>query len=177
MKKYSVFELWVVKVDDYYFICEKTYKKGMYKEIFTDEKFEVLDEKNIEPLKNYYSLFERINYTTGEILLLTKKELLVRYAEINYHQIKLRKQHDNSENLSKGLSEYLEGLKELAKINPKLAREEAMTSLRRTGVIDENGKFTEPYGMLSLNEEHKCNDGNAGKSLIIKKSKNNINLF
>ena len=53
MKKYSLFELWVVKVDDYYFICEKTYKENTYREIFTKEEFIVLASEDIKSLKNY----------------------------------------------------------------------------------------------------------------------------
>ncbi len=61
MKKYSVFELWVVKTDGYYFICEKLFDDKTYWEIFTKEKIKVLDSQNIEPLKNYYSLLAIMN--------------------------------------------------------------------------------------------------------------------
>ena len=91
MKKYNVFELWVVKADDYYFICEKLFDDKTYREIFTKEKIKMLDSQNIEPLKNYYSLLAIMNYTTGELLMLTKKELLVKYAEINSSHIERKK--------------------------------------------------------------------------------------
>ena len=48
MKKYNVFELWGVKVDDYNFICEKLFDDKTYREIFTKENIKVLDNKKIE---------------------------------------------------------------------------------------------------------------------------------
>lgn len=37
MTKYNIFDLWVIKVEEYYFICEKEFDKT-YREIFTKEK-------------------------------------------------------------------------------------------------------------------------------------------
>ena len=92
MKKYNVFELWIVKIKDYYFICEKLIDENTYREIFTKEKFKLLDNEKVEPLKNYYSLFSIMNYSTRKPLMLAKKDLLMKYAEINSSHIKRAKQ-------------------------------------------------------------------------------------
>lgn len=148
MKKYSVFDLYVVNVDEYYFICEKGYRENIYVELFTKEKFKVLDDNNIRSLKNYYSLFEVMNYKNGEELLLTKKELLIRYAHLNSAQIERRK--DSRDDLIKCMDNYLMNLKEFAKYNPEKAREEAMNSLYRTGILNEDGEFSEFFTNFSF---------------------------
>lgn len=150
MKKYNVFQLLVVKVGDYYFICEKLFDDKTYREIFTKEKIKMLDSQNIEPLKNYYSLLAIMNYTTREPLMLTKKELLVKYVEINSSHIERKKQHNsNYETFIKEQEEYIKALKELAEKNPEKAKEEAIASLRRTGILDENGDLAAPYNTVS----------------------------
>lgn len=166
MKKYSIFDLYVVKIEEYYFICEKTYKENTYKEIFTKEEFKVLDIENIKPLKNYYSLFEIQNYKTGAELKLTKKALLIRYAQINSAQIERRKQHNNNEDLIKGMDNYLFYLKELAKNDPEKAKEEAIASLCGAGILKENMEFKDNYTSLI------CEENNYKKVLIRKNSVN-----
>ena len=87
MKKYSVYDLFVVEVlngdDVHYFICKYSIIKKAYIEIFTNNKVEVLDNSNIEPLANYYSPLARRNYTTGKPLMLNKQDLLRDYIFIN----------------------------------------------------------------------------------------------
>lgn len=170
MKKYSVFYLYVVNVDEYYFICEKGYRDNLYVELFTKEKFEVLDENNVKPLKNYYSLFEVMNYKTGEELLLTKKELLIRYAHLNSTQIERRKNYHDD--LIRGMDNYLMNLKEFAKNNQEKAREEAIASLYRTGILRENGEFSEFYSNLCSENSDNCNFINDKKEICKRKIKN-----
>ena len=167
MKKYNVFELWVVKANDYYFICEKLFDDKTYREIFTKEKIKVLDSQNIEPLKNYYSLLAIMNYTTGEPLMLTKKELLVKYAEINSSHIERKKQHNsNYETFIKEQEEYIKALKELAEKNPEKAKEEAIKSLRRTGILDENNDLVAPYSTQLGDESEKCWSDEHSRTLV-----------
>lgn len=172
MKKYNVFELWVVKAEDYYFICEKLFDDKTYREIFTKERIKVLDSKNIEPLKNYYSLLAIMNYTTGESLMLTKKQLLVKYAEINSLHIERKKQHNNYEIFIKKQEEYIKALKELAEKNPEKAKEEAIASLSRTGIIDEKGDLVASYNTLSEDETENHIPTQHGRVLIKKNDKN-----
>ena len=149
MKKYNVIELYVIKADDYYFICTKT-NKG-YSEIFTKEEFKNIEDYVVEPLKNYYSLLAIMSYTTGEPLTLTKKELLKEYARINSANIERKKQYNaiNGEFI-KYQDEYIKALRELQEKNPQKAKELAIESLKKTGILDENEKLAYPYD-LSLN--------------------------
>ena len=173
MKKYNVFDLWVVKADDYYFICEKLFDENTYREIFTKEKVEVLDNENLEPLKNYYSLLVIMNYVTGEPLILTKKELLVKYAEINSSYIERRKQYNsNYEIIIREQDEYIKALKELGEKNPERAREEAIESLRRTGILNENCELDAPYNMSSSEKVENYAPSEHGRTLIRKNNQN-----
>ena len=89
MKKYSVFDLSVVKVNRgngtyQYFICKQNIITKAYIEIFTNTNIDVVDPFDVEPLSNYYSVFAAYNYGMHKPLMLTKKDLLKRYNEINY---------------------------------------------------------------------------------------------
>ena len=73
MKKYNIFNLYIIKIQNknYYLICKKD--NNNYTEIFTKEKIKKTDISNIEPLSNYYSNSKKLN----------KKELLKLYITIN----------------------------------------------------------------------------------------------
>ncbi len=79
MKKYNIYNLYVVKVDNYYLICKYNSLNDSYEEIFTHEK---INADNKEPLANYYPLLGTHNYITGKPLMLDKKELLRKYITI-----------------------------------------------------------------------------------------------
>lgn len=144
MKKYNIFELYVIKVEDYCFICTKT-NKG-YSEIFTNEEFKNIEDYYIEPLKNYYSLLAIMNYTTGEPLTLTKKELLKEYARINSANIERKKQYNAiNKEFIKYQDEYIKALRELQEKNPEKAKELAIESLKRTGILDEKEQIVSFY--------------------------------
>ena len=83
MKLYSVFSLFVVKVKNNYFICREAFKDNVYIEFFTKEKITVKDENDVECLSKYYSLLEVMDYETSEVLMLNKKQILLKYLEIN----------------------------------------------------------------------------------------------
>lgn len=99
MKKlYSVFELYVVKVNrgnntNQYFICTKDKFREEYIEIFTKTKIKVDNKLNIEDLSNYYSLLSICDFKTKKPLMLTEKELLYKYNEINY--VNTLKEHND----------------------------------------------------------------------------------
>ena len=144
MEKYNVFKLYVVKIIDNYFICENVYN-NIYKEIFTNEKFQVLNSKNVESLTNYYSILGTMNYSTGEPLLLSKIELLLKYAEINAFSIAKKKQMTSCMDFIEYQNEYLKALKECRENNPEMAKQIAIESLRKSGILDENGEIAFPF--------------------------------
>ena len=89
MKKYSVFDLDVVKVairdgTHQYFICKHNEFSDVYVEIFTKMKIRKDKILEVESLSEYYSLLERCNYTTGKPLVLPLSALFSKYNEINY---------------------------------------------------------------------------------------------
>lgn len=84
--KYNLSDLNVVKVkenDNYYYLLCKKGINNYYTEIFTKRKILVDDESMVEPLGNYYSLFEKYNFVTGKSLKLGLKELITKYVNIN----------------------------------------------------------------------------------------------
>lgn len=169
MKKYNVFRLWVVKEEDYYFICEKSLDENIYTEIFTKEKLEVLDNENVEPLKNYYSLLAIKSYSTKEPLMMTTKKLLLKYAEINSSHIERKKQDKRNDykTIIKEQEEYICALKELAQKNPEKSKEEAIEHLRRVGILDENNKLAPAYSnnISSKNEVENSTSIERGRTL------------
>ena len=87
MKKYSVFSLYVLKKDNHKFICQKIFDNE-YREILTKTKMFVDNNKNVESLTNWYSLatiafFDFDNNTIKNPKMLTKKDILLKYLEIN----------------------------------------------------------------------------------------------
>ena len=95
MKKYSVFSLYVVQVGTgkraHYFICEQQILfSNTYIEIFTKQKIKLDNEVFVKRLSDFYSILERCNFSTGEVLMLTKKQLLLKYIEINNYYTEKR---------------------------------------------------------------------------------------
>ena len=89
MKKYSVFDLYVVKLarrdgTHQYFICKHNEFSDTYVEIFSNTKINKNKILEIESLSEYYSVLERCNYTTGKPLVLPLPALFSKYNEINY---------------------------------------------------------------------------------------------
>ena len=102
MKKYSVFDLYVVKVvrrdeTHQYFICEKNIFSDAYIEIFTKMKIKKDNILEMQSLSEYYSVLERCNYTTGKPLMLPLSALFSKYNEINYVNLYLETDEDTIE--------------------------------------------------------------------------------
>lgn len=173
MKKYNVFELYVVKEDNYYFICEKGIKEDTYIEIFTHKIIKNPNVHYIKPLSRWYLPLALMNYSIEKPLILTKKELLIKYAEINSPYIERRKKlSSNYETFIKEQEEHIKALKELAEKNPEKAKEEAIASLRETGILDENGDLAAPYNTLLGDESEKYIPTEHGRALIKKNDRN-----
>ena len=83
MKKYNIYNLYVLKVNGHSFICKYNELTNTYVEIFTKVIIENNDNIIVESLSDYYSIFAQCNYATGKPLMLSKKELLRKYIMIN----------------------------------------------------------------------------------------------
>ena len=93
MKKYDVFELYVISFDHgkNYFICKYDELLGSYIEVFTHQ---IIDRGNvtfIEPLIDYYPMVDVMDYKKGRNLKLTKKDLLKDYIKVNSYNPNERK--------------------------------------------------------------------------------------
>lgn len=144
MKKHNVFYLWVVEKNEHKFICERGYD-NCFREVLTKEEF-VLEEKDkFHSLTKHYSILEVATYKNGQILnplMLTKKDILLKYIEINE---KVVSKNFDMDDLLKRQQEELEGLKILAKECPELAKKYSLEKLQGAGILDENGELTGPY--------------------------------
>ncbi|MBE6138913.1 MAG: hypothetical protein E7174_00185 [Firmicutes bacterium] len=144
MKKYNVFYLWVVEKRGYKFICKKIINNE-YKEILTGEKILLEENDQVESLTKYYSILAIATYKNGQILnplMLSKKDILLKYIKINEKDI--NKPYDPVDFIEKQ-KQMLEELKVLEKECPELAKKEAVESLQRAGILDEEGNLKEPY--------------------------------
>lgn len=87
MKRYSVLDLYVIKVNNQKFICECVMPGKKYKEILTGRKIILKDDYLVEKLSEYYSILGVMNYSTGEPLILSKDDILRKYIDINMPEI------------------------------------------------------------------------------------------
>ena len=144
MEKYNVVSLYVVEKEEHKFICEKIFENE-YREVLTKEKLILEDNDKIESLTRYYSILGVATYKDGKILnplMLTKKDILLKYIEINQNEKDKRIDMDD---FLKRQQEELEGLKILAKVCPELAKEYSLEKLQGAGILDENGELIGPY--------------------------------
>ena len=144
MKKYNVFYLWVVEKEGHNFICERLYGND-YKEVLTKEDIRLEENDKVKSLTRCYSILEVATYKNGQILnplMLTKKDILLKYIELNQNVIDKRV---NLDDFLKKQQEELEGLKVLAKECPELAKKYSLEKLQGSGLLDENGEPIGPY--------------------------------
>ena len=147
MKKYNVFCLWVVEKPGHSFICERIINDE-FREVLTKEELIIEENDKVKPLNRYYSILEVATYKNGKILnplMLTKKDVLLKYIEINE---KVVSKNFDMDDFVKRQQEELEGLKVLAKECPELAKEYSLEKLQGAGILDENGELKEPYNEL-----------------------------
>lgn len=86
--KTSIFEFEVIEVNDQCFIVRKKHEK--YIEYFTNKIIKLPKKFNIKPLSRYYPLLEICDSKTGKPLKLSKKDLLLKYNEINKEYYKTK---------------------------------------------------------------------------------------
>lgn len=144
MKKYNVFSLYVVEKDNHKFICERIIDNE-FREVLTKEELIIEDNDKIKPLNRYYSILAVATYKNGKILnplMLTKKDILLKYIEINE---KVVSKNFDMDDILKRQQEELEGLKILAKECPELAKEYSLEKLQGAGILDEKGELIGPY--------------------------------
>jgi len=156
MKKYSVLNLYVVKKGNYKFICERILPNE-YREVLTKEKLVLESNDSVEYLANYYSVLAIATYKDGRVsnpLMLTKKDILRKYIEINRQVVSRLSQNDRVSDFIKKQEEEIEGLKVLGRECPELAKQRAIESLKRTGILDEKGDVADPYKEIFKEESY-----------------------
>ena len=144
MKKYNVFYLWVVEKEGYSFICERI-SGNYYKEVLTKEDIRTENNDKVRSLTKYYPILAIATYKNGQILnplMLTKKDILLKYIELNQN---VKDKRIDVDDFLKKQQEELEGLKVLAKECPELARKYSLEKLQEAGILDENCDLKEPY--------------------------------
>ena len=134
MKKYSVFNLWVVTSGDKKFICEKICSNAFI-EIFTKQIIKISEKIYIESLTEYYSPLEILKYNKNlkvvGFLALNQKELLTMCIELN-RNIKKEKLEET---------------------------EKALKVLQKAGILDKDGNLIGPYKEIFIkNEKDKTAD-------------------
>lgn len=92
MKKYSVYDLYVVNVEkesaSYKFICKKNlFNDGTYTEILTGENIVQNSRGNIQPLASFYPPIATHDIKSGKPLMLDKMDILKKYLDINSENI------------------------------------------------------------------------------------------
>lgn len=119
MKKYNVLNLCVVESQGKYFICEASKNELKYVEVLTKTVFKVNNEIKVQRLKDYYSPLAVINFTTKEPLLLSEKDILDKYLEINNNFEKecvaLKKAPEEGYEITSEEKEILKSLRKLKK--------------------------------------------------------------
>ena len=103
------------------------------------ELYLVEDSKNIKLLTSYYSLIEFVDFKTKESLSLSKNDILRECIVVNNRNLKTKR--NSFEELNKGLEKEINHLYELKEKDPERLKKEAIDSLYRTKVIDENGNI------------------------------------
>ena len=154
MKKYNVFCLYVIEKDNHKFICERIIDNE-YKEVLTKEELILEENDKVKPLTRYYSILAVATYKNGQILnplMLTKKDILLKYIEINK---KVVSKNFDVDDLLKKQQEELEGLKILSKECPELAKEYSLETLQGAGILDEKGELIGPYKQLFVKRTEK----------------------
>jgi len=144
MKKYNVFCLWVIEKPGHKFICERIINDE-YREVLTKEELILEENDKVKPLTRYYSILAVATYKNGKILnplMLTKKDILLKYIEINE---KVVSKNFDMDDFLKRQQEELEGLKILAKECPELAKKYLLEKLQGAGILDEKGELIGPY--------------------------------
>lgn len=141
---YDLFNLYLVLVDGIKYICEKTYDDN-YREIFTSQVFNNVNKENVQDLEDYYEILAMKSYISGEYVFLKKDELLIKFAELNSYNIYKNNKNNYIDNIHNERKEYLELFNELSKKKPEKAKEIAMRTLERSGMLNTLGEIDEQY--------------------------------
>lgn len=152
MKKYNVFNLYVVKKDNHKFICERIIDNE-FREVLTKEKLVLEQNDKVESLTKYYSILAIATYKDGKILnplMLTKKDILLKYLEINE-----KNKEVSIYDFFKKQKEDKKGWEILRKECPEFAKQLANETLQNVGIIDENENLIGPYKKILIKEENK----------------------
>lgn len=137
MKLYNVFNLYVIKKENIYFICKKDYHKDTYIEFFTKDKIKVKDKNDVKLLSDYYTLFVIMNYKTKQPLMLTRKQILLKYIEINEKVIDKKENYNKRiDGILNNIDSSLNDFKLLVEKDPNSAKIMSMEEIK--SVLDDS---------------------------------------
>ena len=94
MKEYEISNLYVIKLGEFIFFCEK-HLDNTYKDIFTDEIFNRESINFVRPMEDLYELEVMKKLLAGEKLILTKRELLIKFAKVNSYYFERIASHNH----------------------------------------------------------------------------------
>lgn len=152
MRKYNVLLLYVVEYKGKKFICESWRNNSEYIEVLTRRVFKEKDEIKLEKLSEYYPILAIMNYETKEPLLLSKKDILNKYIDIN-SGLELQETNELSDDLEK----VKETLLELCKKDPEKANQIALEILMKIGAIESSDKIENNDNKLFVDDCSKQN--------------------
>jgi len=126
MENYNVFKLYVLENDGIYYICKKEEEK--YIDIFFGGEIE---QNDIQYLASYYMVETMQKLAKGEEFILSKKELLLKFASLNSYKIYRAKEESYPWDYIKYQEDYLKAFKELSNIRPDLAKKIADEKIKK----------------------------------------------
>lgn len=132
MKQYEISNLYVIKIGEFIFFCEK-HLENTYKDIFTDEIFNKETINFVRPMEDLYELEVMKKMLAGEKMILTKRELLIKFAKVNSFYFERIASHNRVYDLLKEKEEYLKVFKEFSEKYPEKAKEIAKKTLKYKG--------------------------------------------
>jgi len=122
MGNYNVFKLYVIKSEGIKYICEKINDK--YIDIFFYEEIETIYNDDIKYLSNYYISEINKKLSKGEELILSKKELLKKFALLNSFEFyrnnlnrDIKEELTYQEDYLNAFKEFIQKRKDIAKQN------------------------------------------------------------
>ena len=136
MEKYNVFKLFVVENDNISYICQKVNEN--YIDIFFKEEIEVENNDDVKYLASYYMVETMKKIAKGEEFYLSKKDLLIMFANLNAHKIEKDKDQSHPYAFLSYQENYLKAFKELSENRPDIAKMIAEEKIKKLNLRNDD---------------------------------------